>query len=138
MARAGTVAVLLPGAFYFLRETRVPPIELLRRHGVAMAVATDCNPGIVADDLAPPRAQHGVHALPADAAGSARGRDARSGARARAARARRGRSRAGKVADFVLWNVERPAELAYGIGVNPLHAVVKGGVARTPAELVAA
>ena len=80
----GTVAVLLPGAFYFLRETQLPPIDLLRRHGVAMARRDRLQPRHLADDLAPPRAQHGVHALPADAAGSAGRRDARSGPRARA------------------------------------------------------
>jgi imidazolonepropionase len=137
MARAGTVAVLLPGAFYFLRETQVPPIELLRRHGVAMAVATDCNPGsspMTSLLLALNMACTLFRLTPQEALAGATREAARALGLAREA----GTLEAGKVADFVLWNVERPAELAYGIGTNPLHAVVKGGVARTPAELAAA
>ncbi len=137
MAQAGTVAVLLPGAFYFLRETQVPPIELLRRHGVAMAVATDCNPGsspMTSLLLALNMACTLFRLTPQEALAGATREAARALGLAREA----GTLEAGKVADFVLWDVDRPAELAYGIGVNPLHAVVKGGVARTPAELVAA
>jgi imidazolonepropionase len=137
MAQAGTVAVLLPGAFYFLRETQVPPIELLRRQGVAMAVATDCNPGsspMTSLLLALNMACTLFRLTPQEALAGATREAARALGLAREA----GTLEAGKVADFVLWDVDRPAELAYGIGVNPLHAVVKGGVARTPAELVAA
>ncbi len=137
MARAGTVAVLLPGAFYFLRETRVPPIDLLRRHGVAMAVATDCNPGtspMTSLLLALNMACTLFRLTPQEALAGATREAARALGLARDA----GTLEAGKAADFALWNVERPAELAYGIGVNPLHAVVKGGVARTPAELAVA
>ena len=65
MARAGTVAVLLPGAFYALRETRVPPIAALRAHGVPMAVATDCNPGTSPVVSLAADAEHGLHAVPA-------------------------------------------------------------------------
>jgi imidazolonepropionase len=61
MARAGTVAVLLPGAFYFLRERRKPPVEALRTHGVPMAIATDCNPG-TSPMVRGRRHEHGVHA----------------------------------------------------------------------------
>jgi len=135
MARAGTVAVLLPGAFYFLRETRVPPIALFRRHGVAMAVATDCNPGtspMTSLLLALNMACTLFRLTPQEALAGA----TREAARALGVAAEAGTLEAGKAADFVLWNVERPAELAYGIGINPCHAVVKLGVARTPAELL--
>ena len=137
MARAGTVAVLLPGAFYFLRETRVPPVELLRRHGVAMAVATDCNPGtspMTSLLLALNMACTLFRLTPQEALAGA----TREAARALGLAAQAGTLEAGKIADFVLWDIERPAELAYGIGVSPCHAVVKRGIARTPAELHAA
>ena len=136
MARAGTVAVLLPGAFYFLRETQVPPIELLRRHGVAMAVATDCNPGtspMTSLLLALNMACTFFRLTPQEALGGA----TRAAARALGLAREAGTLEAGKIADFVLWDVERPAELAYGIGANPCHAIVKQGIARTLAELAA-
>jgi len=136
MARAGTVAVLLPGAFYFLRETRIPPIELFRRHRVAMAVATDCNPGtspMTSLLLALNMACTLFRLTPQEALAGATREAARALGLAREA----GTLEAGKAADFVLWNVERPAELAYGIGANPCHAGVKYGVARTPVELLA-
>ena len=137
MARAGMVAVLLPGAFYFLRETQLPPIDLLRRHGVAMAVATDCNPGtspMTSLLLALNMACTLFRLTPQEALAGA----TREAARALGLGAEAGTLETGKVADFVLWDIDRPAELAYGIGVNPLHAVVKGGLTRTQAELVAA
>jgi imidazolonepropionase len=127
LAQAGTVAVLLPGAFYFLRETRLPPIDLLRRHGVAMAVATDCNPGsspMTSLLLALNMACTLFRLTPLEALAGA----TREAARALGLQHEAGTLQAGKIADFVLWDVERPAELAYGIGVNPCHAVVKGGV----------
>ena len=135
LAQAGTVAVLLPGAFYFLRETRVPPIEALRRHGVAMAVATDCNPGsapMTSLLLALNMACTLFRLTPAEALAGA----TRIAARALGIAREAGTLEAGKIADFVLWDIERPADLAYGIGVNHCHAVVKRGVARTPAELL--
>jgi imidazolonepropionase len=67
MAAAGTVAVILPGAFYTLRETQLPPIDLFRQHGVPMAVATDCNPWLLANDLAAADPEHGLHPVPHDA-----------------------------------------------------------------------
>jgi imidazolonepropionase len=137
MARAGTVAVLLPSAFYFLRETQVPPIALFRRHGVAMAVATDCNPGtspMTSLLLAMNMACTLFRLTPLEALAGA----TREAARALGLAHEVGTLEAGKRADFVLWDVERPAELAYGIGVNPCHAVVTRGVPRTPAELLAA
>ena len=128
MGRAGTVAVLLPGAYYFLRDTRLPPIEAMRRHGVPIAIATDCNPGTSPTvslllmlnmactlfRLTPEEALAGV---------------TRSAARALGLQDR-GAIAAGKVADFVVWDVEHPAELAYWIGANPSHIVVKSGEVR--------
>ena len=136
MAQAGTVAVLLPGAFYFLRETQKPPIDALRKAGRAYGRGERLQSGYFTHDLAARRAQHGVHALSADARRGARRHHARRRAGVGFA-AEAGTLEAGKIADFVLWNVERPAELAYGIGINPCHAVVKQGIARTPAELLA-
>jgi imidazolonepropionase len=133
MAKAGTVAVLLPGAFYSLRETRVPPIDLLRRHGIAMAVATDCNPGsspMTSLLLALNMACTLFRFTPQEALAGA----TREAARALGLAAEAGTLEAGKVADFVLWDIDRPAELAYGIGVNPCHAVVKRGIERSAAR----
>ncbi len=126
MAAAGTVAVLLPGAFYFLRETRVPPVDGFRRAGVPMAVASDSNPGscpagslllmlnmaCTLFGLTPEEALAGATCH----AARALGRDARIGTLS-----------AGKDADFVLWDIAHPAELSYGLGVNPCHTVVRRG-----------
>jgi imidazolonepropionase len=131
MAAAGTVAVLLPGAFYFLRETRLPPVAALREGGVAIAVATDCNPGtsplaslLTALNMActlfrltPLEALRGATCLAARALGI----EHEVGSLAK-----------GKVADFALWDVSRPGELACAIGFNPCRAVVNGGVRREP------
>ncbi len=125
MKKAGTVAVLLPGAFYFLRETRLPPIDALRAAGVPMAVATDHNPGsspvlspllmlnmaCTLMRLTPEEAlrgftQHGAHALGLHD---------------------RGVLRAGLRADFAVWGIEHPSELSYWIGRNPCRRVVMGG-----------
>lgn len=119
LAQAGSVAVLLPGAFYALRETQAPPIAAFREHGVAMAVATDCNPGsspmtslLLAMNMActffrltPEEALAGVTRNAARALGIG---DA-------------GQIAPGMRADLAVWNVEHPAELAYRIGFNPLH-----------------
>jgi imidazolonepropionase len=119
LAKAGTVAVLLPGAFYFIRETRVPPIDLLRRAGAAMAVATDCNPGsspltslLLALNMActlfrltPEEALLGV---------------TRHAAKALGLQAEAGMLRAGLWCDLAIWEIERPAELCYRMGFNPL------------------
>lgn len=126
MAEAGTVAVLLPGAYYFLRETRPPPVETLRRHGVPIAIATDCNPGsspctslllmlnmaCTLFRLTPAEALAGVtvHA-----------------ARALGLQHRCGRLVPGLRADFALWDIGRPAELAYAIGANPCIGRVLAG-----------
>jgi imidazolonepropionase len=128
MARAGTVAVLLPGAYYFLRETRMPPLGALRDAGVPLAVATDCNPGtspltslLLAMNMActlwrltPLEALRGVTVNAARALG----------------RTEIGTLAVGKRADFALWDIARPADLAYAIGANPCRGVVRAGVWR--------
>ena len=127
MARAGMVAVLLPGAFYALRETRRPPVDLLRRHGVPMAVATDCNPGTspvlsptlmlsmacTLFGLTPEEALAGMTVHAAKALGLEK---------------EVGTLSAGKAADLCVWRVSRPAELAYWIGLpGPERRIVAGG-----------
>ena len=126
MAAAGTVAVLLPGAFYMLRERRKPPVSRLRRAGVPMALATDCNPGtsplfslLLVLNLActlfrltPEEAFAGITRNAARALGLPD----------------RGVLAAGLRADLALWRVDHPAELAYAIGLNPSAAVMRGGV----------
>ncbi|MFC5740977.1 imidazolonepropionase [Dyella tabacisoli] len=114
MAAAGTVAVLLPGAFYALRETKLPPIDLLRKHGVAMAVATDCNPGtspLLSLRLAVGMACTLFRLTPEEAL---------RGATVHAARALglddRGTLEVGKRADLAIWQVRHPAEMCYWIG----------------------
>lgn len=128
MARAGSVAVLLPGAFYFLRETRVPPIELLRKLQVPIAISTDCNPGsspctslllmlnmaCTLFRLTPLEALAGV---------------TRNAARALGA-ADRGLLAPGQRANFVLWDARHPAQLAYAMGANPCRQVVFEGQPR--------
>ena len=128
MAKAGTVAVLLPGAFYFLRETKLPPIELLRQHQVPMAISTDSNPGsspctsillmlnmaCTFMRLTPQEALAGVTRIAAQALGL---KD-------------RGALIADQRADFVLWDVKHPAELAYAFGSNPCLSTVWGGQVR--------
>jgi imidazolonepropionase len=128
MSKAGTVAVLLPGAFYFLRETKLPPIELLRQHQVPMAISTDSNPGsspctsillmlnmaCTFMRLTPQEAMAGVTRIAAQALGL---KD-------------RGVLSATQRADFVLWDVKHPAELAYAFGSNPCLSTVWGGQVR--------
>jgi imidazolonepropionase len=128
MAAAGTVAVLLPGAFYFLREKQLPPIDLFHKHRVPIAISTDCNPGTspvtslllmlnmacTLFRMTPEQALAGV---------------TRNAARALGLRDR-GALEAGKQADFVVWDIAEPAELSYRFGFNPTFEIVKGGVAR--------
>lgn len=128
MARAGTVAVLLPGAFFFLRETRLPPVALLRELGVRLAVATDCNPGTspctslllmlnmacTLFRLTPEEALAGVTRHAAAALGLAD----------------RGVLAPGQRADFALWDVEHPAELSYAMGARPCRATYVEGQER--------
>ena len=120
MAAAGTVAVLLPGAFYFLKETRKPPVDLLRRYGVSMAVSTDLNPGsspLHSPLLAMNMACTLFGLTPAEALAGM----TRIGAAALGMADEAGTIEAGKRADLCVWEVERPGELAYRIGFNPLH-----------------
>lgn len=127
MAAAGTVAVLLPGAFYFLRETRLPPIALLREHGVPMAVSTDCNPG------SSPCTSILLMLNMACTLFRLTPEEALAGVTRHAARALglddRGVIAPGLRADFVLWNLEQPAQLAYAIGANPRVRTVFAGEA---------
>ncbi len=125
LADAGTTAVILPGAFYTLHETQMPPLDLLRKHGVPMAVATDCNPGsaplaslLLAMNMActlfrmtPSEALAGVTRNAACALGLPD----------------TGVIAVGKRADFAIWNVQHPAELAYRIGFNALEQRIFGG-----------
>ena len=126
MAQAGTAAVLLPGAFYFLRETRVPPIDLLRKHGVAMALATDCNPGTspVTSPLLVMNMAATLFRMTVDECLSGM---TRAAAQALGMADRVGTLEAGKQCDLAIWNVERPAELVYRLGMNPLHERVWRG-----------
>jgi imidazolonepropionase len=116
MARAGTVAVLLPGAFYALSETRKPPVDLLRRYGVAMAVATDCNPG-TSPVLSPTLMLNMACTLFGLTPEEALAGMTREGARALGLEDEIGTISAGKAADFCIWRVSRPAELCYWIGL---------------------
>ena len=125
MAQAGTVAVILPGAFYTLRDTQLPPIGLLRQHGVRMAVATDCNPGTapmtsltLAMNMActlfrmtPDEVLAGVTTHAATGLGLSD----------------RGRIAPGQRADLAIWEARHPAELSYRIGATPLYARIYGG-----------
>ena len=126
LAKAGTVAVLLPGAFYMLRETKLPPVDLLRQAGVRMAISTDCNPGTspctslllmlnmacTLFRLTPAEALQGVTCNAAAALGLEH---------------EAGRLKPGFVADFALWDIARPAQLAYAMGANPCVGRVLGG-----------
>ena len=127
MARAGTVAVLLPGAYYFIRETMAPPVEVFRRHKVPMAVATDCNPGtspltslLTAMNMAATLFRMTVEENIAGVT--------REAARALGRLDQIGTLEAGKFCDLAIWDIERPAELVYRLGFNPLHARIWRGV----------
>jgi imidazolonepropionase len=130
MRASGTVAMLLPGAYYFLRETKLPPVQALREAGVPIAIATDHNPGTSPTlslllmlnmactlfRLTPEEAFRGVTS---------------NGARALGLHDR-GMLAAGQRADFVAWDVDHPRELAYRFGHNPCRRVIFGGTERTP------
>jgi imidazolonepropionase len=126
MARAGTAAVLLPGAFYVLREKQLPPVEALRRHGVPIAVATDSNPGTspITSLLTTMNMAATLFRLTVDEAIAG---VTRAAARALGRLADIGTLEPGKRCDLAVWDIERPAELVYRIGFNPLHARVRGG-----------
>ncbi|GJL95169.1 MAG: imidazolonepropionase [Hyphococcus sp.] len=126
MAKAGTVAVLLPGAYYYLRETKCPPIDHLRKHNVPMAIATDCNPGtspMTSLLLAMNMGCTFFHLTPEEVL---------TGATSNAARAlgiedKAGSISVGKNADFAIWNADAPAELAYNVGQNLLKQRIFAG-----------
>jgi imidazolonepropionase len=126
LAAAGTAAVLLPGAFYFLRETKLPPIDLLRAHRVPMALATDHNPGtsplvsvLLAMNMAATLFRMTVDECLAGVT--------RAAAQALGLANTAGTLEAGKHCDLAIWNIERPAELVYHLGRNPLHSRVWRG-----------
>jgi imidazolonepropionase len=126
MKKSGMTAVLLPGAFYFLRETQLPPMELLRKYDVPMALATDANPGTspihniqlilnmgcTLFKLTPAEALAGVTCY---------------GAKALGLSATKGQLAVGFDADIALWNISQPAELCYQFGVNPLVSLMQNG-----------
>lgn len=126
MKASGTIAVVLPGAFYFTRETQLPPIEGLRRAGVPIALATDCNPGTspltslllamnMGATLFRMTVDECLHAV------------TRNAARALGLGEETGSLENGKYCDLAIWDIERPAELVYRMGNNPLHARIWRG-----------
>jgi imidazolonepropionase len=133
IAQNNTVAVLLPGAFYVLRETKLPPIDALRANGVSMAIATDANPGsspvhslllimnmaCTLFRLTPAEALRGVTINAAKALGLDK---------------ELGSLSVGKQADLVLWDIDKPAMLSYQIGLNPCAAIMRSGMWRKPLE----
>jgi imidazolonepropionase len=126
MASSATVAVLLPGAFYTLRETRVPPVDLFREHGTRIALATDCNPGSspLTSLLLAMNMGATLFGLTVDECIAGVTREA---ARALGCLHEIGSLDPGRWCDLAIWNIERPAELVYRIGFNPLHARVWRG-----------
>ncbi|MBC9031327.1 imidazolonepropionase [Sphingomonas sp. JC676] len=128
MAEAGTVAVLLPGAFYFTREHLHPPVDLLRKAGVPIAIATDCNPGTspLTSPLLAMNMAATLFRLTVDECIAGMTREA---ARALGLLGEIGTLEAGKACDLAIWDVEEPAELVYRMGFNPLHARIWGGQA---------
>jgi imidazolonepropionase len=126
MAAAGTVAVILPGAFYFIRETKKPPVELFRRHGVRMAVATDNNPGTspLTSLLLTMNMAATLFAMTVEECLAGTTREA---ARALGLLGDTGTLEKGKWADLAIWDIESPAELVYRMGFNPLHARIWRG-----------
>ncbi len=126
MAKAGTVAVLLPGAFYTLRETQLPPVALLRQHGVPIAIATDCNPGsspVTSLLLMLNMAATLFRLTPEEALAGV----TRNAARALGLEDVIGTIQVGRRADLAIFDIESPAELAYRCGYNPLFAVLGEG-----------
>jgi imidazolonepropionase len=127
MAQAGTTAVLLPGAFYFVRETKLPPIQALRDAGVPLALATDCNPGTspLTSLLLTLNMAATLFRMTVDECLAGVTREA---ARAIGRLGEVGTLEAGKACDLAIWDIERPAELVYRMGFNPLHARVWKGL----------
>ena len=120
LAKAGTVAVLLPGAFYFVRETKKPPVELLRKHGAHIALASDSNPGSspLTSLLLTMNMGATLFRLTVDECLLGITREA---ARAVGRLDSVGTLEVGKFCDLAIWDIERPAELVYRMGFNPLH-----------------
>jgi imidazolonepropionase len=133
MARAGSVAVMLPGAYYFLRDTHVPPIALLRRHGVPMAVATDCNPGTSPTTHLPLMMNMACVLFRMTTQEALLG-VTRHAAQALGLLETRGTVQVGKHADLCLWNVDHSAELAHAIGASPLRVRLRRGIAHERRE----
>ena len=130
LGAAGPVAVLLPAAYFTLRQTTPPPVALLREAGVGLAIATDCNPGsspCTSILLALNMACTLFGLTPEEALSGA----TRQAARALGALKDIGTIEVGKCADLALWQIERPAELCYGLGANPCAGVVHRGKLRT-------
>lgn len=127
MAKAGTVAVILPGAFYFIRETKKPPVDLFRKHGVAMAIATDNNPGTspLTSLLLTMNMAATLFGLTVEECIAGTTRQA---ARALGLLDEIGTLEPGKWADLAIWDIKDPAELVYRMGFNPLHARVWRGM----------
>ena len=126
MSEANMTAVLLPGAFYFLREKQHPPIELLRKYGVAMAIATDVNPGsspICSIQLMLNMACTLFKLTPSEALAGV----TRNAAKALGLSKSKGQLAVGFDADIAVWNISQPAELCYQFGVNPLSALIQDG-----------
>lgn len=121
MAKAGTVATMLPGAYYFIRETKKPPVHLFRKHGVPMTVATDCNPGTspLTSLLLTMNMAATLFGMTVEECLAGTTREA---ARALGLATETGTLEAGKWADLAIWDIGQPAELVYRMGFNPLHA----------------
>ena len=126
MAAAGTVAVLLPGAHYFLKETRKPPVDLMRRHLIPMAQSTDCNPG-TSPTTSPLLMMNMACVLFGLTPTEALAGFTINAARALGMQDQRGTLEIGKQADFAVWDIDNPAELAYRLGGNPCRMTVKEG-----------
>jgi imidazolonepropionase len=137
MAASGTVAVLLPGAFYAIHETKKPPVEALRRAGVKMAIATDCNPGTspLTSLLLTMNMSATLFGLTVEECVAGATREA---ARALGILAETGTLEAGKSADLAIWDIDSPAELVYRMGFNPLHARYFKGARYPESERIAA
>ncbi|MGH2548436.1 MAG: imidazolonepropionase [Thermomicrobiales bacterium] len=127
MADANTVAVLLPGAFYFIHETKKPPVESFRKHRVPIAIATDANPG-TSPLLSPLLTMNMAATLFGLTVVECIAGFTREAARALGQLSEIGTLEVGKRADFAIWNIDRPVELVYWMGLNRLHARVFGGI----------